>query len=88
MLRFLGARPYDFEDKDAGRQVKGVTAWFCDDTAKGAVGMIPWKASYSIEDFAAIYGKLADLQNLAFCPVDVVCNRFGKPETVEFHTEN
>ena len=84
MVYFLGARPYSFKDEETGKQIEGVTAWYCDDTGNEAVGFIPWKASYSHEAFAKIYGKLAELESLAFRPVELVCNRFGKPESVVF----
>ncbi len=81
MIYFLGARPYDFTDED-GRKVTGVTAWFCDDEQKGAVGYTPFKASYSRERFAQIFGGENNVLAMALEPVQVDFNRYGKPDRV------
>lgn len=81
MVYFLGARPYDFTD-DNGQNVSGVTAWFCDDEHTNAVGFVPFKASYSKEKFATIFGSNAAVKDAVFQPVAVEFNRYGKPDKV------
>ena len=82
MVYFLGARPYDFTD-DSGRQVSGVTVWFCDDEQNNAYGFIPFKSSLSVDRFNAVFGGSKQAADMAFQPVNAVFNRYGKPEKVE-----
>lgn len=84
MPYFLGYRSYSFKDKETQEDVSGVTAWFADDDASNGVGFIPWKASYSHSNFEAIFGKPSALADKVLHPVEVKCNRWGKPTQVVF----
>lgn len=87
MIYFLGARPYDFTDDKTGKDVSGVTAWFCDDEQTNATGFIPFKASYSREKFAEIFGGEKKVNEIVFQPVAVEFSRYGKPESVSMIPE-
>lgn len=86
MVYFLGARPYDFKD-DSGRQVSGVTVWFCDNEQESAYGVIPFKTSLSYERFITVFGSKENAAAMAFHPVAAQFNRWGKPESVQLLKE-
>lgn len=87
MVYFLGVRPYDFTDKDTGKQITGVTVWLGDDEQKDAAGVIPSKSSLSNETFKDVFGSFAKADELAFQPVVVAFNRFGKLTSIELVTQ-
>lgn len=78
---FLGARPYDFKDEETGRQITGVSVFFCDNEQQGATGYVPSKVSMSPEAFKTVFGD--NYASMVMKPVAVSYNKRGKPEAVE-----
>lgn len=81
MYLILGARGYKFEDPETKKEVEGVTVWIADDQTPYSTGWIPFKASYSNENFEKIFGGFKNLAAIHMKPVSLSFNRFGKPDS-------
>lgn len=82
-LEYLfGARPYDFMN-DKNERITGVSVIIGEKNANGAVGYIAEKVSMTNEDFAAVFGTLAEFEKIIMKPVAISYNKRSKPVAYE-----